>query len=75
MLVIKKDTYESIRVQYSPLLNPDPYVIKVGPETERSVGALLDVNLAPVCIEFGGTHCRGFFELSSVTSYICNTGA
>ena len=76
MLVIKKDTYESSQVHYKPLVEPEsvPSVINMGPETERSVGALLDVNLAPVCIEFGGIRWRGFFELSFGTSYIYSGG-
>ena len=35
---------------------------------------LPDINLSPVCIEFGGTHFRGFVELAFGTSYIGSAG-
>ena len=39
-----------------------------------NIGVLPDINLSPVCIEFGGTHLRGFVELACGTSYICSGG-
>lgn len=36
--------------------------------------ALPDINISPVCIEFGSTHIRGFVEMACGTSYIGSAG-